>query len=259
MKYQDKIDPLLKKYGQTYAEEIGIKIENTPSSLFQWLCCANLFSTRISSEIAVNAAKSIIGEGLTTPEKMKDTTWQHRVNVVHRAQYVRYDERTATFLGQVADILVEKYNGDIRKLREKANKDPEKIRQLLKEFKGMGDVGVNIFFREIQTVWPELYPFVDSKVEKGAKKYGLPTNTDKLADLVSKKDFVKLSDALVRMDLNHDYDLSKTKSGKGPKENEEMKMKGKSKEELYKEAKEAGIKGRSKMNKRELAKALANH
>ena len=38
----------------------------------------------------------------------------------------------------------------------------------------------------------------------------------------------------------------------------ELKIKTKSKHELYEEAKNNGLKGRSKMSKQELAKALAN-
>jgi hypothetical protein len=35
--------------------------------------------------------------------------------------------------------------------------------KLLKEFKGIGDVGANIFCREAQIAWDELYPFADRK------------------------------------------------------------------------------------------------
>lgn len=38
-------------------------------------------------------------------------------------------------LEDTAALVLEKYDGDLEKLREAANKDPEEIRKLVKEFK----------------------------------------------------------------------------------------------------------------------------
>lgn len=48
-------------------------------------------------------------------------------------------------------------------------------------------------------------------------------------------------------------------SNSGKKGGSSSKYEDRSKEELYKKAKEVGIEGRSKMNKKELIKALRNH
>jgi hypothetical protein len=50
------VELLLTHHGKTYSEEIGINLEEEkPSSLFQLLYSALLFSARISSNIAVEA------------------------------------------------------------------------------------------------------------------------------------------------------------------------------------------------------------
>ena len=49
-------------------------------------------------------------------------------------------------------MLLNRCGGDLRNLREEAGCKPDKERKLLKEFKGIGDVGVGIFFREAQVV-----------------------------------------------------------------------------------------------------------
>jgi hypothetical protein len=60
---------LLTNYGKTFSEEIGISLKReTPSSLFQLLCAALLFSARIRSDIAVEAARALIKQGWTTPD-----------------------------------------------------------------------------------------------------------------------------------------------------------------------------------------------
>lgn len=207
MSDQKKVNLLLKKYGETFSEEIGIKLTNNPSSLFQLFVAANLFSARIGSNISVAAAKELFSEGLTTAAKMKNTSWSQRVKILNKANYTRYQERTSTFLGEVAEKMEEKYDGDLRKLKEEADNDPKQIRKKLKEFKGLGDVAVDIFFREVQQVWPELYPFVDKKTKNAAKKLGINSSADSLQQYVSNQDFARLTAALVRMDLN--TDLSK--------------------------------------------------
>jgi hypothetical protein len=49
--------------------------------------------------------------------------------------------------------LLDRYRGDLRRLRAEAGQDPQRERQLLKVVKGLGEVGVDIFFREAQVAW----------------------------------------------------------------------------------------------------------
>lgn len=44
---------------------------------------------------------------------------------------------------------MERWNGDLRQLEE-AGRDPAAERKLLKQCKGVGDVGVHTFFGEVQ-------------------------------------------------------------------------------------------------------------
>jgi hypothetical protein len=65
----------------------------------------------------------------------------------------------------------------------------------------MGPVGVDIFCREAQAVWPELRPYLDRKTLDGAKKVGLPGDPDRLVEL-AKNDLPQLAAALVRVSLD---------------------------------------------------------
>lgn len=200
------VNRLLDRYGTTYAQEIGIKVEsNTPSPLFRLLCASLLFSARISADIAVRASKALAREGWTTAAKMAASTWSDRAMALNQAGYARYDERTSTMLGQTAEMLVERYRGDLRKLREEAGRDPSRERVLLKQFKGIGDTGVDIFFREVQVAWDEIAPFADGRALEAASHLGLGTNRTDLARLVSGSDFARLVAALVRVELRGAY------------------------------------------------------
>ena len=53
-----------------------------------------------------------------------------------RGHYKRYDERTATVLGQGAGLIADRWGGDLRKLRDEAGGDAARIASLLTEFPG---------------------------------------------------------------------------------------------------------------------------
>jgi endonuclease III len=199
---------LRKHYGPSFAEELGIRLEtNTPSALFSMLIAALLFSARIGHTIALKSARVLIDRGWTSAEKMARTTWEQRVRALDEGGYVRYDERTSTMLGETAALLLERYQGDLRKLREAAGGDPAAERKLIKQFKGIGEVGADIFFREAQLVWTELYPFADDRALATAKALGLAADARALAGLVrGRGEFVRLVDDLVRVRLDRKED-----------------------------------------------------
>lgn len=186
---------LLDRAGQTYADEAGITLADKPAPLYQLLVLSTLLSTRIKADIAVAAAREL-RKLAPTPRKMLDASWQDRVDALGRAHYVRYDESTATALGEGATLLLDEYGGDLRKLRG------DDLDEHLRRFPRMGPVGVAIFCREAQAVWPELRPYLDKKTLDGAKKVGLPADPDKLAGLVRDDDIARLAAALVRVSLD---------------------------------------------------------
>jgi len=203
------VNALLNLYGHTFAEDLGIDAKrNEPSSLFCLLIAALLFSTRISHKIALQSARIVFERGWTTPERMACTSWEQRVRALDEGGYARYDERTSTMLGETAQMLLDWYHGDLRNLRAAAKADPTEERRRLDQFKGIGEVAVNIFFREAQLAWPELFPFADEKAISGAKRLGLPADAHTLADLVrGRRSFVRLVSGLVRVELEHKQDM----------------------------------------------------
>lgn len=201
------VSTLLQRHGQTFAQELGFDLAgNTPSALFRLLCFALLASARISHNIAVEAARTLSRKKWITARKMAESTWRQRTDTLNHAGYARYDESTSRMLGDTAQHLLDAYRGDLRKLREAANRDAVTERRLLKAFKGIGDVGVDIFFREVQIVWEEVYPHADRRVLKAASRLGLGDDAKDLARLVDNRaDFARLTAALVRVELTDGY------------------------------------------------------
>lgn len=189
-----KVDALLQRHGGSYAQSAGINLKNTPAPLFQLLIMSLLLSARISADKAVTATRSLFSAGFTTPQKMVSATWQQRVDAITWSGYKRYDERTATMLGDTAQRVLETYGGDLRELCQQGVHPFDS----LQEFSGIGAVGANIFLREVQLLW-NLYPFADDRVLHIATALGLPGQAQPLAQLCQKPDFPRLTAALMRV------------------------------------------------------------
>lgn len=205
VRQKDIVEALLDRHGQTYAEELKIHVEkNTPSALFQLLCMSLLFSARIGQDIAGTSMRNLSKAGWRTPEKMADSTWNQRRKVLNESGYGRYKEKTSTMLGDAAQKVLDDYDGDLRNLREAAGHDPSQERKLLKEFKGIGKTGTDIFFREAQVAWDELFPYIDDLAQKEADKLGLNPDPSQLKRMVPDERTAQFVDALVRTRLAKD-------------------------------------------------------
>jgi hypothetical protein len=72
--------------------------------------------------------------------------------------------------------------------------------------RGIGDVGADIFCREAQSAWDELFPFADRRALETAGRLGLEDDAERLARRVARKDYPRLLAALVRTGLAKDLD-----------------------------------------------------
>jgi hypothetical protein len=180
--------------------------KGTPLPLFRLLVASILFSARIGAGQAAKAARALTDEGWTTAEKLAATSWRERVRVLNRHGYARYDERTASMLGDACELLLDRYRGDLGRLRAEAGRDLRQERRLLKQVKGLGDVGVDIFFREAQVAWEELFPFLDRRAAQAARRLGLDADPRVLAGDQDPEAFGRLVAALVRTGLADDHD-----------------------------------------------------
>ncbi|WP_055494193.1 hypothetical protein [Streptomyces sp. TP-A0356] len=196
------IEELVREHGRTYAEDAGIRLKDAPQPLYQLLLMALLLSARIRASIALAAVRALHEAGLRDPRRMAEADWQERVDALGRGGYRRYDERTATQLGEGARLLTERWGGDLRRMRKEADGDVPALRGLLQEIPGIGPAGADIFLREVQRVWPEVAPHLDAKALAGAERLGLPKDPGKLVELAGNTEPAVLAAALVRAALD---------------------------------------------------------
>ena len=201
-KSESIVRELLARHGRLYAEDAGIRLADRPGPLYQLLVLATLLSAPIPADTAVAAARELFAAGYRTPKAMSEAGWQDRVDALGRGHYRRYDERTATMLGDGADLLSGKWHGDLRRLRDESG-DTRAIASRLTEFPAVGPVGASIFLREVQDTWPAVVPYVDAKVTSGAHRVRLPGDRESLAGLLADSGQpARLAAALVRVSLS---------------------------------------------------------
>jgi endonuclease III len=198
---QETARAVLDRYGTTYAEAAGIRLADQPEPLFQLLVLAELLSARIGAEIAVAAAGELLAGGWTTPRGMREAPRSGVIRALGRGGYRRYDERTATQLRDAAQLVIDRYGGDLRRLAQEADGDVRAAARLLREVKGIGPTGASVFLREVQAVWPWVRPYLDDRARAGARRVDLPEEPQRLAALVDDGELARFAAALVRISL----------------------------------------------------------
>jgi len=171
----------------TYSEELELDLSK-PEDRFKWFLASLLFAKRISAEIAKKTYHRFEDEGLTTPGKILAAGWDRLVEVLDSGGYVRYDFSTASNLLRIMKELKEKY-GDLEEIHRQSS-DPKDLEKRLQEFVGIGPVGVNIFLRELRSIWEKAKPGPSRIATEVAQRIGL-------------KDVEFYESALVRLGLEY--------------------------------------------------------
>jgi len=171
---RQRLGGVVKAVGGRFSFELGIDLSFGKSGeIFKWFLAAILFGARISETLAVRTYREFEKNGLLTPKKIVDCGWDGLVEVLDSGGYVRYDFKTATKLLDVNRTLLDSYAGDLNKLHTAAA-DRHDLEERLKGLgKGIGDVTVNIFLRELRGIWQKAEPLPSDLVLLAAKDLGL--------------------------------------------------------------------------------------
>ncbi|KAI4124499.1 MAG: hypothetical protein LQ338_004762 [Usnochroma carphineum] len=202
---KNKADALLSKYGSLPLADLGLPNPSspTPENVLALVYNAMLTSTRISHQLAHKTVKCVVEAGYQDIETLSKSTWEERTEVLTEGGYTRYREKTATAFGELAEFVKDKYDGDLNNLLKKADSSPSEVRKLLKEIKGIGNVGVDIFCDTAQHIWPCLAPFIDPRSMKTAQQCGLGNDLEEIWEAIGKdpEQMCKLAAALTTVRL----------------------------------------------------------
>ncbi|MEU5726709.1 hypothetical protein ABZ783_33525 [Micromonospora sp. NPDC047738] len=194
--------------GRGFAERYGFRVINNPSSLFQVLYLSVLLARRGDFRKAVDSAVALRDSGWDSAARLARSLHADRVRVLREAGQRGDVDQLATVLGDLARAVVDRYRGDLRRLRTAAQQDPARERRLLRDLPGVDDDVIELFLREAQAVWREVAPVADKRALVAARRLGLGRSADDLAGLAGSGESERLAwlvGALARVDLEKRY------------------------------------------------------
>ena len=201
-----------------FSSELGLTpAPDRPKDLFLWFLAALLYGTRISGTIVAHTHSEFVRRGLLPPEKILKTGWDRLVVVLDAGGYARYDFKTATKLLEVMRHLVNQYHGDLNQLHHAAKDARDLENRLTALGKGIGEVTVQIFLRELRDLWPKAKPELSHLAVLAAKDLRLlspaaarrrGSQVEELMELWSERErkhktFSDFEAALVRLGRNY--------------------------------------------------------
>jgi hypothetical protein len=202
MKKQE-LAAFIDKLGQKYSEILGINLESgEDQEIFKWFLAAILFGAPITETSVLKTYRCFERRGVLSLGEILQTGWHGLVEILDEGGYTRYDYKTADKLLEVMENLKTKYAGSLNLIHQQAT-DPINLENRLKELgKGIGDVTVGIFLRELRGIWCKANPRPTPLVLFAAKNLGI------IKVEAPEKALTKLQDFWRKMRLRENHSLT---------------------------------------------------
>jgi len=170
---------LLEMFGRRYSELLQIDLESrTDGEIFKWFLVSLLFGAPISETSAVKTFKCFRRYDVLTPNRIIETGWEGLVKILDEGGYTRYDFKTSDKLLEVSRNLDSKYNGSLNALHKEARNSKDLERHIKELGKGVGDITVGIFLRELRDFWEKANPAPTPLVILAARNLGIIQKRD---------------------------------------------------------------------------------
>lgn len=173
---------------------------SSPLNPFEELLSAVILSRPISHMLGLRTIRTILNDpyNFTSAKAVKDAGSERVQQAIYDAR-TQHKDKTAQEIGLIADVVMEKFTtaGDkegtqLQKVRDESDRDIDEEREMLSQVKGLGKTGLEIYFRRVQWLWEEAFPFVDGKSALGLRKMGLPVEGEELVKALEKVDVGQL-------------------------------------------------------------------
>jgi hypothetical protein len=174
-----ELKELIEKHGQRFSEILGINLsQGEEQEVFKWFLAAILFGAPITETSAVKTYKCFEKHNVLTPDKILKTGWQGLVKILDQGKYTRYDYKTADKLLEAMHNLKAHYSGSLNQLHKQAANPVDLEKRIKTLGKGIGDVTVSIFLRELRGIWSKADPKPTPLVTLAGKNLKIIKNDD---------------------------------------------------------------------------------
>jgi hypothetical protein len=107
-----KIKSLIERYGSIPLSDTELEdpMSPKPQTILALLLNAMFSSARISHELAAKTIATAIKADYHKIDTLRKSSWDERTQVLTEGGYTRYREKTATALGELVELIDEKYS-----------------------------------------------------------------------------------------------------------------------------------------------------
>jgi endonuclease III len=208
---RDSLKAFVESFGQKYSEILGIDVSSgKDEEIFKWFLASILFGAPITEKAVIKTYKCFEKYNVLTPKRILETGWDGLVKILDEGSYARYDFKTADKLLEVIRNLTQIYDGSLTILYNEASDGQDLEKRVKNLGKGIGDVTVSVFLRELRDVWKKADPNPTKLAVVAAEKLGILRRDvtedilKRLKDFWSKnkvagKSFVNFETALLRL------------------------------------------------------------
>jgi hypothetical protein len=173
-----KLKALVMNLGQKYSEVLDIDLsDGKDEEVFKWFLASLLFGAPITESAVIKTYQCFRKYDVVRPENILATGWDGLVKILDEGSYTRYDFKTADKLLLVTRNLIEEYSGSLNKVHDQAFDARDLERRLKQLGKGIGNVTVSIFLRELRDVWQKADPYPTPLVVEAAKQLRIVNKT----------------------------------------------------------------------------------
>ena len=171
---KESIKALVESLGQKYSETLGINLSLADDGeVFKWFLASLLFGAPITESSVIKTYECFEKHDALTPKKILGRGWDGLVRVLDEGGYTRYDFKTADKLLEVMRNLLGAYSGSLSLIHAQSSDARDLERRLRALGKGIGDVTVSIFLRELRGVWRKADPKPTRFVVEAGKRLGI--------------------------------------------------------------------------------------
>ncbi len=158
--------------GGRYSTELGIDIDAGEDQVERWFLAATLFGARIFASVAERTYHVLARSGLTRIAQVRHLASDELIALLDEGGYARYDFRMASRLLALADLIGERYGGEVARIGQRFTTYAG-LRTALDALPGWGEVTIRLFLRELRGVWPGARPPPDERAVAAARHLGL--------------------------------------------------------------------------------------
>ena len=154
---------------------------------FEELMCAVILSRPISHRLGLRSIRTILNAPycFTNADAIR-AAGSAGVKQAVWAAHTLHKQKTAEEIEGTANVVLQnQWGGNLESVRKLSHMAVDKEREMLRAgVHGLGDAGLDIFFRRIQWLWKEAYPFMDMRAKGSVELFGLPKEAHRLVALI---------------------------------------------------------------------------